>query len=235
MLMCQRAFVLSLGFLVVAAVVSVGEAQAGEKVEIPINVGVGPAVYSFTGVIADNQALHYGVALDIAAIIDKAAIKKHKKKIPKKYRKMVSKLGEARVGYMLIPDSLFLSPGEDGTQIYGATWRPISVNVPLALPGMKLKLGAGLVMSYSYIDITAEGDDSSSTTHFFRPGLDLRAHLEIPVTDSFILSMGWSSGFYVPQEIGGSFSAMGEGKESLWHIGQGSVVLNYRFPFKTRI
>ena len=235
MLNCQRVFVVSLGALFCCGALLAGEAQAKEDIEIPINVGVGPAVYQFSGMIEDNQPLHYGLALDIAAIIDKAAIKEHKDKIPKKYRKMVAKIGEARVGYMLIPDSLFLSPGEAGTTIYGATWRPISMNVPLKLPGMKLKFGTGLVMSYSYIDIAADGDAPSSTTHFFRPGLDLRAHLEIPLTDSFIVSLGWSSGFYVPQEVGGDFSAMGEGDRSLWHIGQGSLVFNYRFPFKTRL
>jgi hypothetical protein len=232
---CRRVYWGSLGALVVCGSLFGSQAQAKEDVEIPINVGVGPAVYQFGGVIEDNQPLHYGLALDVAAIIDKAAIKKHKDKIPKKYRKMVAKIGEARVGYMLIPDSLFLSPGEDGTSIYGATWRPISVNVPLKLPGMKLKFGAGLVMSYSYIDIAANGDVPASTTHFFRPGLDLRAHLEIPLTESFIVSLGWSSGFYVPQEVGGDFSAMGEGDQSLWQIGQGSLVFNYRFPFKTKL
>lgn len=226
------------GLFVLAMIVAAVPATAKELVEIPINVGLGPAAYMITGAIQDDQAIHYGLHLDLAAVIDKATIKKHQKKIPKKYRKMVASIGEARIGHLLIPDSLFISPKTKNTQIYGATWRPLAVNQPLLDAGIKLTVGAGLVLTYTYIDM-ASGDDSdteeTSTTHFLRPGLDLRANIDVPFSDAFILSVGWSSGFYIPQEIGSEMFAMGEGKESIWHVGQGYVVFNYRFGYKTKI
>ncbi len=209
-------------------------ASAKQAVEIPINVGIGPSAFMFTGALADEQPLHYGVHIDVAAIIDKATIKKHQNKIPKKYRKIVSKLGEARIGYMLIPDSLIISPKTQNTAIYGATWRPLSANLPIGLGPMELKFGAGVLLTYAYIGQDVPNADSV-TTHFLRPGLDLKANLDVPFSDSLILSLGWSSGFYVPQELGGGMADLGEGDQSLWHVGQAYAVFNYRFPFKTKI
>lgn len=208
---------------------------AKEKIEIPINVGIGPAVFNFTGALSDNQPLHYGVALDIAAVIDKAAIKKHKSKIPQKYRRMASRLGEARIGYALIPHSLFISPLTQDTQIYGATWRPLSVNLPLLKKGLKISVGSGIILTYAFIDTVAGDTHSASTTHFLRPGLELRATMKVALSKSWLLSLGWSSNFYPPQELQGLLPPNGNADEELWHIGQGNLVVHYRFPFKTTL
>ena len=49
------------------------------------------------------------------------------------------------------------------------------------------------------------------------------------------LTADWRSRFYPPQELGGAFIDLGHISESVWHIGQGSVELHYRFPFRTNI
>ena len=206
-----------------------------EKLEIPINVGSGPAVFTFTGALAENQPLHYGVALAIAAVIDKKTIKKHKTKIPRKYRGMVSRLGEARVGYALIPHSLFLSPLRKDTQIFGATWRPLSVNLPLLNQGLKWGIGTGLVFTYAFIDTIAGESHPTSTTHFLRPGRELRTKMTVPLSRSWLVSLAWSSSLYPPQTLNGPLPPDNKAEEKLWHIGQGNVTLHYRFPFHTAL
>lgn len=214
-----------------------------QTAEVPINIGAGPAFYFLTGALQNEQAPHYGIKLETYAIADKKLLKKNRKKVPRKYRKLLKGVDQVRIGIAWIPDSLILSPGEKNTSIYGATWRPLSLGIPL-IKNPRLHLGAGLLMSYAYIN-TDYGDLPESerdpnlpegTTHFLRPGADLRASVEIELTDTVALSGGWSSAFYVPQALGGGIGDLGEGDDSaILHIGQAFVVLNIRIPHKTKI
>ena len=201
-----------------------------EAVEVPVNVGVGPAFFFITGDVQENHSPHTGLQLDVAAIIDKPTLKKAKGKIPKKYRKQVLRLNEVRVGVLYIPDSLILSPGDGNkASVYGATWRPLSAGVPVG----PLRFSAGALLTYAFMD----GDAIGGSTHFFRPGLDARVSFEAPLGDAFRVSAGWSSGLYVPQTLGGAFETIDASGASntVWHMGQAFAVLHYRFPYKTRL
>ena len=61
----------------------------------------------------------------------------------------------------------------------------------------------------------------------------MRANLEIPFSDTVLLSMSWTSQLYPPQEVGGSILRWGPPGESIWHIGQATVLLHVRFPYRT--
>jgi hypothetical protein len=211
-----------------------GAARAGE-VTVPVDVGVGPAFYVITGEVTRDQPVHFGLKLSVQAIIDQATIRQHQDRIPLRYRQQALHLREVRYSpSMLIPDSIIISPAIGHTSIYGITWRPISLSVPLVdAGGTCLRLGAGLLATYAYIhsDLAA-----IPATHFLRPGIDLGADLEIMFTSSFGVSLGWASGFYVPQVLGG-FGLAEEGKsvslgpETLWHFGQAYLKLHVRFPY----
>jgi hypothetical protein len=216
------------------AVFAAGAARAAE-VTVPADVGVGPAFYVITGEVARDQPIHFGLKLSVQAIIDQATLRQHQDRIPARYRQQALQLKEVRYSpSILIPDALIISPAVQHTGIYGVTWRPISVGVPLVDTGSTcLRLAAGLLVTYAYLqsDLPA-----IPTTHFIRPGVDVGADLEIMFTSSFGVSLGWASGFYVPQVLGG-FGLAAEGKspsigpDTLWHFGQAYLKLHVRFPY----
>lgn len=195
---------------------------------VPVDIGIGPAFHWMTGPIQDDQAPHYGLKISLEAILDKETIQANKGRIPKKYRKLASGVEEARVTpYIIIPDTLYISPKTGDVGMYGIGWRPLGLGIPL-LKVPRLAIGLGLDVTYIYID---GGDAGLGTTHFLRPGLDLQADLEIPFSKSFLVSVGWQSTFYPPQELGGDILAWGELEDSIWHIGQAYLMLHFRFPY----
>ena len=202
------------------------------KITVPVDIGVGPAAHIVTGPIHAAGGVQTGLKMSVQAIIDKKTIKKHRKKIPRQYRSAAKGVSEVRFSpSALIPDTLFLSPkGTSTTSMWGISWSPVSVGVPLLDAGIKARAGVGLQFSYAYID--AEG---LGTTHFLRPGLAPGASVELPFSKTFLMSMGWNSQLYIPQEVGGNITEMGALEESIWHIGQAFVKLHYRFPYTVRM
>ena len=202
-------------------------------VDIPIDIGIGPAVHMVTGPVQDEQAYHLGVKISLAAVVDQALIKSQSHRIPKKYRKMASRMDEVRIRpgpVMLVPDTIYISPEQDGTSMYGANWRFIGLGVPL-IKVPRFSISTGLNMSYAYLG----GSKAIEKTHFLRPGLDVTAGLEIPFSKSFLISVGWSSYFYPPQEIGGEIFALGQKDTSIWHMGQGFLKLHFRVPYTVQL
>lgn len=210
------------------------------SVTVPVNVGLGPSWNMITGPIQEDQRFHYGLRVDLYAVIDKETIKRFKHRIPKKYRGMASRMREVRYRpSILIPDHLFISPKNGNTGIFGMTWRPFGLNLPLIDSStLRLGVGAGLLLTYAHISSNIDGMQES--THFFRPGVDLRAELVLQLSPGFLLSGGWSSGFYLPQKIKGEgrgFAALGSPKndDCIWHVGQIFAMLNFRFPYTTTL
>lgn len=205
-------------------------AQKSGPTTVPVDLGIGPAFHWISGPIQDDRAPHFGIKLSLAAIIDKQTLQENKGRIPKKYRGMVSKLGEVRyTPTVFIPDTIFISPPtrDESTAMYGASWRPFGLGFPL-IRSPRLRIGADLDLTYAYID----GEESGlGVTHFLRPGIAIGADLEIPLSSSFLISIGWSSGLYIPQEVGGEILAIGDLEDSIWHIGQAFVQLHFRFPY----
>ncbi len=207
--------------------------RASGPVEIPIDIGIGPAIHMVTGPVQDEQTYHTGLKLSLAAVIDQALIKSQSHRIPAKYRKMASKVDEVRFRpgpVMLVPDTIYISPAQDGTSMYGANWRLIGVGIPL-IKVPRFSISTGLNLSYAYLG----GSDAIEKTHFLRPGLDLSAGLEIPLSKSVLISVGWSSFFYPPQEVGGDIMALGEMDQSIWHMGQGYLKLHFRIPYTVHL
>jgi hypothetical protein len=201
-----------------------------EKIRVPVDVGVGPAFHMVTGPVQDDQTIHYGLKLSLYAVIDRATLEKQKKRIGK-YWKYVKSAQEIRYRpTMFLPDTLYLSPKTERTAMYGASWRPVGLEMPLLRSPIRVAIGAGLLLTYAYIQSDTLMKDAM---HFIRPGLDLKAEIELPVTKTVLLSFGWASQLYPPQEIGGEIFAWGELDQSVWHIGQAYAMLHVRFPYTT--
>ncbi|MBU0552343.1 hypothetical protein KJ940_12745 [Myxococcota bacterium] len=257
----MRSVVLALGLVALAAPQAGAQAPAPAakatkkpkkgrkkiKETVPVDIGVGPAVHMLTGPFQEDQMLHYGLKISVQAIIPPEIIKKHHKKIPKKYRKYVSTKHEIRYSpSMFIPDTLYISPKTNNTGLYGVTLNPLTIGLtPLQTP--RLSIDLGVILTYLFIDADPNGvnqkredefkdvPDEAFTMHFFRPGLSLSAALEVPFSDSFLVDVGWSSALYLPQEINGDFLALGDIKDSIWHIGQAWLRFHFRFPYEASI
>jgi len=209
-----------------------GTALAARPIEVPLDIGVGPAVHLVSGPVFQDRPIHTGLVFSAAAVIDKKTIRKNRRRIPRRYRRQVMQLDEIRISHPLIPRTIWISPavGDATTGMYGLQLRPIGIGVPLVSKGVRLDLSAGLVLAYAYLHSTS----LDSPTHFLRPGLDPGITLEVPLSERFLVSVGWRSQVYVPQPVGGSILEVGPLDESIWHIGQGFVKAHVRVPIKVR-
>ena len=69
---------------------AIPQAAHAKKVAVPIDVGVGPSALIWTGAIAQDQLVHYGLSISAAAVLDKKFLRQNKKLIPKQYRRQVT-------------------------------------------------------------------------------------------------------------------------------------------------
>ena len=216
-------------------------ALSQSKVTVPANVGVGPVGAMPFGPIFRDQPVHPGLKIWIGAVLDQKTIRENIHRVPAAYRQQARQMDELRIGaHILIPDSLILSPKLGDTGILGVTWRPISLGMPLArTDGFRAGLSAGAILTYAFIwsDTLSE-----RYTNFLRPGIDLKAEMEIKLHPKFLVSLGWTSQLHLPQELGPNPFAVeetfleelpGSLSRAIWHIGQPFLMLHYRFPFET--
>lgn len=219
--------------------------RAPKEVTVPVELSVGPAFFAFSnpysggevlgGPLTQGQMFHYGLRIDIAAIITHEFVQKNPRLVPRKYKSMFKPGSEVRFtpGILaLIPRDIIISPKFNDTGIYGANWELMAIGIDLlSASRANLNLGAGLLATYVYID----SDLPDTSTHFLRPGISLGLSAGAMLSDSFGLRIGWNSNFYIPQAIGGGVLEMGKGDQSLWHIGEAYLQLRFRFPFTTTI
>jgi len=207
--------------------------------EIPLNIGVGPSLFTLPDrVLTTKIDPFFGINLKIKAIIDKETIEKNKARIPIKYRNAIEKTNEVRIGYLYIPANLIIAPGGASGQpsIYGATWKPLGLDLPVSIGPASLSLGTELVLTYAAITTELENQTQvnskgKTTTHFVRPGISLNAELDAALSKSILISLGASSSFYIPQTLKGA----NETGDPLWRMSELRATLNYRFPVEVNL
>ena len=219
------------------AVVVWAPGARAERVTIQGDVAVGPALHLVEGAFRTHRSPIYGLKLGVAGIIDREVIRRHRSRVPARYRRIVERAHELRVRPLwYLPDTVFVSPKVDGQQMYGVTFRPIGFGLATGR-APRLGLDVGLLLTYAYY--RSETIGGGTTTHFLRPGLGFTLDLEIPITRSFLVSIGWQSQVYVPQAFGSFDVQPGEGRDiwndTIWHIGQAYLLLHFRFPYTTNI
>ncbi len=159
-------------------------ASSAARVEVPVDVGIGPAAYWFFGPMVQHRGAmpHFGLKLNVKAVLDQEWLERNRDVIAMRYRKMAEGVSEVRFSpSILIPDALIVSPRLDqldGTGIYGVTWRPFSLGIPLTArkragawqPSRgRIDFELGLLFTYAYIQSSFA---AISDTHFVRPGID---------------------------------------------------------------
>lgn len=206
--------------------------QSRAPIEVKADVAVGPAGFVVSGPVADDQTFHFGLRLSVAAIIEKETVRANASRVPRRLRKAIARMdGPLRIyPFWWLPNALILAPKVNNTGIFGINFRPFGLGLVLA-NAPRVDIGAGLNLTYAYVTSTA----FDSPTHFLRPGLDLKAQVEVPLADSFLVSVGWASTFYPPQQLGGSIVEFGDLDSSIWHIGQLFLQFHFRFPYKVNL
>ena len=130
-----------------------------------------------------------------------------------------------------------ISPQVLNTGMYGAIWRPLGAGLTLVDSPVRVAIGAAIDAAYIFIHSSSlppggVTPGTQSFTHFLRPGLNVQALVEVPVTETFLVSTGWSSDFFVPQPIGGLPWQLFPLEDSLWHLGGPFLALHFRFPYR---
>ncbi len=208
-----------------------------QALEVPVDVGVGPAAYMINNPLFLDQPAHFGLKISMAAIINRSLLRRYRHRVPARYRSMLRRMNELRYNPLFfIPDSLIISPKIDNTQMYGITFRPFAVGLALMTKPVRVSLGAGLLLSYVFIQ-SDKLPDKPMTMHFLRPGIDIVLDIEIPISRTFLISFGWASQFYIPQSLGHSPFEMFSDNFSdwVWHFGQAYLLLHFRFPYRMRM
>ena len=149
------------------------------KASIPVQIGIGPAVHMITGPVQADQLLHFGLKTYKSAIIDNETIRANKNMIPKKFRSSIMKAREIRISPMvlaLIPDTIFISPKYNNTQMYGAVFRPIGIGIaPLSNNWFRFDVNAGLLAMYAFLE---SDNPKIGKNHLLDIGLDAKAAVE---------------------------------------------------------
>lgn len=210
-----------------------GKAYRSQSITVPVQVGLGPTANFVTGVIQSDQLVHTGLRLNLQAVITKQLIRQQAHRIPRQYKAMAANITEVRMRpnpTNWIPTELVISPKLERTGVYGATIKPIALGLGLTPSPVRFGVDAGLIVKYLYID-----SDVLGTTHFLRPGLELKAELEFSFGDIVWLSMGWASQVFIPQKVGGLPWEALSLDDSIWHIGQAFALLHVRIPYTTTL
>ena len=214
--------------------------------EIPVQVGVGPAGNILAGPtfpslrfgndIYDDQPIHFGLRLNITAVIEPELVRRHPGLVPRSVAHQIIQSGGVRYrpGVLaLVPRTVYLQPPFGDAMSLGATWSVIGLGLSPVQSPVRLTLGGSLIGTLLYIRTPSL---VANNYLFARPGVELNLDVEIPFSERFLISVGWSSMIHIPQTLQESGAAMfgmgGLTRNSLWHIGQFYVQGHVRVPYK---
>ena len=217
-------------------------------VKVPADLAIGPAGFWFFGPLTANRGAvpHFGLAFDLAAVIDQEWIQANQGSIPDKYKGMADKVTELRIGpSIFIPSTLYISPPIDAlgsVGMFGATWSPLgltlvrtgqSSNKQLHKSRGRFLIDAHLLLTYIFV-FNTQGFTAVPSTHFLRPGVELRAQILLAATESFLIGLGGGAQVYIPQRMGTLFE-IGPLSENMWLSVFAFLQFHFRFPYEVTL
>lgn len=189
-------------------------ARAGEVV-VALDVAGGPQLILPYGAPEAERALHTGLVFSTRIIVDPKSLREQAEALPWPWKLVALKTKVVRWNPIpYVPDSFIVSPGLGRGSALGLSWRVADVGVALAKQPRFTLSGAGRLTWISFF-----GGDTPAT-HFLRPGIEVRAELEIPLSQVWFLAVGYSSQLYIPQAWGAAPWRIGPREDWLWHVGQ---------------
>ena len=108
--------------------------------EVPLDIGVGPALVALTGKATAGDRLHLGLSLSMRTVWDRPALEQLGVEGP-----LARETDELRRNpAWMVPDLLILPVSSGSGSAVGASWRPIAVGVPLLRRGpVRIETTAG--------------------------------------------------------------------------------------------
>ncbi len=200
-------------------------------IEVPVDIGAGPVLLWGNPPVGFDQLAHFGLGIEAAAVVDQELIRRFERQIPPGIRQQARALGEVRVRpwwLALVPELIIISPQLWNTGMYGAVWRPFGLGVTFLDKPVRVSANAALDLAYVFI----HSRTLPEPTHVVRPGVNLKLDAEVPLSDTFLISGGWSSDLLIPQPLGRSPIEVLPLDPSLWHLGGPYLMLHYRFPLQ---
>jgi hypothetical protein len=226
-------------FSVIFVSVSWSKAEKRE-VEVPINVGIGPAFFWIPGVV--GKELHPGAKLDLYAVITPKMLQENKDKIPKQYMKYVNMEEEMHVWQLwmvIIPKYLIISPGEQD-YVYGGLWSALDLSMSF-VKNKIIELEGELVLpTISYI-YTHSLKNAPVTQHLLGVGAMLRLENTIRFSESFLATLAYGHNFNIPLPAldplpNNTYKDDAKSTEQRWfQTGILSLVFHFRFNTTQKI
>ena len=193
-------------------------ANADEGIPAKVNVGFGLSEYQIVNAYNDKDTYIYGTELSIAGVVDQEVIERYKDKIPQKYRKAASKLGEVSVSHLFVPQTLYIHPSDGEKSAFGATW---GIVPSISLGGKYISVGVhgGLIATYLYYNDEVLDD----SIHFIRPGLRGGANMKLFLFKRYVgLEAGINKDLYISKQFFAD--------ENVSHLSGGYMMLHIRIP-----
>jgi len=212
---------------------SLSWAKEKQEVEIPINIGVGPAFFWIPGVV--GRELHPGAKLDLYAVITPKVLQENENKIPKKYKKYVNLEEEMQVmpiWLLLVPSYLIISPGEEDF-IYGGLWCLFGLAQNIVRNDLIELKGSLVLPNISYIYTHASKNDPKGQ-HLLGLGAMLRIENTIKFSEKFLATLAYGHNFNLPLPSLGSlpnntYTEEGRAEQRWLQTGVLSLVFHFRF------
>jgi len=209
-------------------------AKEKKEIDVPINIGVGPAFFWIPGVM--GKELHPGAKLDLYAVITPQMLQENENKIPKKYKKYVNMNEEMHMTpfwMTIIPKYLIINPQAEN-YIYGGLWSILGISNTF-FKSKSIKLEGELILpTISYLYTTAPKNDPN-TQHLFGIGAMARLENTIKFNKKFLASLAYGHNLNI-LPIGNTYKEEDSATEQQWlQAGVLSLVFHYRFNVKQKI
>lgn len=202
-----------------------GRAMAGE-VSAALDVGVGGKALLIYGAPPQVRRVHSGATASARVVVDPKSLRETTDALPWPWSSLAGRKTK-KVHWNPVPwlpESIILSPGFGDGSALGMSWRVAQMQVDT---GDRFKVGFTSGARLTWLSFFG-GD--VPTTHFLRPGIDLGAWVELPLSERWFLDVGYSSQLYVPQAWGSPPWEIGPQEDWLWHLGEVSLTFHRRRP-----
>lgn len=202
--------------------------------EIPFNLGLGPTLHFIPGVL-EQDGPYSGFSIDLYAALTHEFLEQNIDKVPKRFRRYVKGTHEIHykpglLGWLPTQFVVHYSPRYSG--MYGGTISLLSLGSTLGksrtvIPRLAVQLPT---VTYLYLD----SDLLEQNQNFLGLGGSALAELKLAFSQKFQVALRWDSHLYAPLPTS-ELQLPGGAKETLWHHGALSLLLNFRIPVNRKI
>lgn len=206
-----------------------------ESVIVPVDLSAGPAFHVLPTPLSDGQSFLSGLAVEAFAVITPDVLKSQRDRIPKKWRRMISKDQELHIKpfYLTFLPTTFLIHRGDRHEAYAATWSLFGLNwVARPLSSLEAEFGLKLpTLTYAWIQSPRIEENDKV---FWGIGATPRAQILWRITKSLHASASWDQHLYLPIATT-EYTPQDRSPENWSTHGVASLKLHVRLPTTQKI